>query len=194
MRKAIIKRKTKETKIELKLNLDGQGRNKIKSGIPFFDHMLTLFSQHSLIDLEIVAKGDLKVDYHHTIEDIGLCLGEGLKKALGTKRGINRYGSKILPMDESLISISLDISNRPLLVFNVPLKKKQTKGFDIDLIEEFLQALVSRAGITLHVNLVYGRNSHHIIESIFKTLAKALAEAISLNKRVKGVPSTKGKL
>jgi len=194
MRKAIIKRKTKETKIELKLNLDGQGRNKIKSGIPFFDHMLTLFSQHSLIDLEIVAKGDLKVDYHHTIEDIGLCLGEGLKKALGTKRGINRYGSKILPMDESLISISLDISNRPLLVFNVPLKKKQTKGFDIDLIEEFLQALVSRAGITLHVNLVYGRNSHHIIESIFKTLAKALAEAISLDKRVKGVPSTKGKL
>ena len=193
-RKASVNRVTKETKVNLKLNLDGQGKSRINTGIPFLDHMLTLFSQHSLIDLEIKAMGDLKVDYHHTVEDIGICLGQGLKKALGNKRGINRYGSKILPMDESLTSVSLDISNRSLLVFNVPVKKKQTGGFNIELIEEFLQALVREAGITLHLNLVYGRNFHHIIESIFKTLAKALAEAISINKRVRGIPSSKGKL
>jgi len=194
MRKATINRKTKETKINLKLNLDGEGKGKINTGIPFLDHMLVLLGQHSLIDLEITAKGDLNVDYHHTVEDIGICLGEAFKKALGNKRGINRYSSKILPMDESLTSISLDISNRPLLVFNVPVKKIKIRGFDIDLIEEFLQAFVNHAGITLHVNLIYGRNGHHIVESIFKTLAKALLEAITLNKRIGGVPSSKGNL
>ncbi len=194
MRKAIVNRKTKETKISLKLDLDGQGRSKIDTGIPFLDHMLVLLSQHSLIDLDIDAKGDLKVDFHHTVEDIGICLGEAFKKALGDKKGINRYGSQVLPMDESLTSISLDISNRPLLIFNLPIKKEKIRDFDIGLVEEFLQAFVSQAGITLHVNLIYGKNFHHIVESVFKTLAKVLLEAITINKRVKGIPSTKGRL
>ena len=193
-RKATVERKTKETKISLKLNLDGEGKNRIDSGMPFFDHMLTLFSRHSLIDLEIKAKGDLKVDYHHTVEDIGICLGEAVRKALGNKQGINRFGSKILPMDESLVSVSIDISNRPLLVFNVPLKKEKSGDFNLELVEEFLQALASHARITLHLNLVYGRNFHHVAESIFKTTARTLAEAVSLDKRVKGIPSTKGRL
>ena len=193
-RKASINRATKETKVNLKLNLDGRGKSKISTGIAFFDHMLTLLSSHSLIDLEIKAKGDLKVDYHHTVEDIGICLGQALKKALGDKRGINRFASGILPMDEALSSISLDISNRSLLVFNVPVRKVKAGKFDIELLEEFLQAFVSQAGITLHINLVYGKNSHHIMESIFKTLAKVLAEGVSINKRVKGIPSTKGNL
>lgn len=194
MRKAIVNRKTKETKISLKLDLDGQGRSKIDTGIPFLDHMLVLLSQHSLIDLDIDAKGDLKVDFHHTVEDIGICLGEAFKKALGDKKGINRYGSQVLPMDESLTSVSLDISNRPLLIFNLPIKKEKIRDFDIGLVEEFLQAFVSQAGITLHVNLIYGKNFHHIVESVFKTLAKVLLEAITINKRVKGIPSTKGRL
>lgn len=193
-RRAIVNRVTKETKISLKLNLDGEGKSRIDSGIPFFDHMLTLFSRHSLIDLEIKARGDIKVDYHHTVEDIGICLGEAIRKALGNKQGINRFGSKILPMDESLVSVSIDISNRPLLVFNVPLKGGKSGDFNLELVEEFLQALVSHARITLHLNLVYGRNFHHVAESIFKTLARTLAEAVNLNKRVKGIPSTKGKL
>ncbi len=193
-RKAIVSRVTKETKISLKLNLDGEGKSRIDSSIPFLDHMLTLFSRHSLIDLEIKARGDLKVDYHHTVEDIGICLGEAIRKALGNKQGINRFGSKILPMDEALVSVSIDVSNRPLLVFNVPLKKGKSGDFNLELVEEFLQALASQARITLHLNLVYGRNFHHVAESIFKTLARTLAEAVSLNKRVKGIPSTKGKL
>ena len=193
-RKAIVNRNTKETKISLKLNLNGEGKSRIDSGMPFLDHMLTLFSRHSLIDLEIKARGDLKVDYHHTVEDIGICLGEAIRKALGNKQGINRFGSKILPMDESLVLASIDISNRPLLVFNVTLKERKSGDFNLELVEEFLQALVSHARITLHLNLVYGRNFHHVAESIFKTLARTLAEAVSLNKRVKGIPSTKGKL
>ena len=193
-RKAIVNRVTKETKISLKLNLDGEGKSRIDSSMPFLDHMLTLFSRHSLIDLEIKARGDLQVDYHHTVEDIGICLGEAIRKALGNKQGINRFGSKILPMDEALVSVSIDVSNRPLLVFNVPLKKGKSGNFDLELVEEFLQALASQARITLHLNLVYGRNFHHVAESIFKTLARSLAEAVSLNKRVKGIPSSKGKL
>ncbi|MEA3369069.1 MAG: imidazoleglycerol-phosphate dehydratase HisB [Candidatus Ratteibacteria bacterium] len=193
-RKAIVNRVTKETKISLKLNLDGEGKSRIDSGMPFLDHMLTLFSRHSLVDLEIKARGDLKVDYHHTVEDIGICLGEAIRKALGTKEGINRFGSKILPMDESLVSVSIDISNRPLLVFNVPLKAGKSGDFNLELVEEFLKAFASQARITLHFNLVYGRNFHHVAESIFKTLARTLAEAVSLNKRVKGIPSTKGRL
>ena len=194
-RKAQIIRKTKETDITVSLNLDGQGVYDIKTSIPFLDHMLSLFTKHGLIDLKIKAKGDIEIDYHHTVEDIGICLGDALKKTLGNKKGIKRYGNVTVPMDEAIASVTLDISERPYLVYKVVLpKKSKIKNFDADLVEDFLQAFVSRSGVTLHVAVPYGRNIHHIIEAIFKALGRALSEAMRVDPRIKGVMSTKGRL
>jgi len=194
-RKAKISRKTKETNITLELNLDGSGAHTVSTAIPFFDHMLSLMAKHGLLDLKLKAKGDLDVDYHHTVEDVGLVLGEALKKALGDMKGIRRYGAASVPMDEALAEASIDISGRPYLVYNVALKKRtKIKDFDADLVEDFLHALVTKAQVTLHINVPYGRNNHHMIEAAFKALGRAISEAVELNPRVKGVPSTKGKL
>ena len=194
-RKAQIIRKTKETDITVSLNLDGQGLYDIKTSIPFLDHMLSLFTKHGLIDLKIKAKGDIEIDYNHTVEDIGICLGDALKKTLGNKKGIKRYGNVTVPMDEAIASVTLDISERPYLVYKVVLpKKSKIKNFDADLVEDFLQAFVSRSGVTLHIAVPYGRNIHHIIEAIFKALGRALSEAVRVDPRIKGVMSTKGRL
>ena len=194
-RKAQVIRKTKETDIILNLNLDGKGIYDIRTSIPFLDHMLSLFARHGLFDLKIKAKGDIEIDYHHTVEDIGICLGDALKKALGTKAGIKRYGNATVPMDEAVASAAIDISDRPYLVYKAALpKKSRIKNFDADLVEDFLQAVVSRSGITLHVTAPYGRNIHHIIEAVFKAIARALSDAVRLDPRIKGVMSTKGKL
>jgi imidazoleglycerol-phosphate dehydratase len=195
MRKAIIKRKTKETDITADLALDGKGTYKISTGIPFMDHMLELMTKHGLMDLKLKAKGDLHIDDHHTVEDVGLTIGDALKQALGDMRGIRRYGSASVPMDETLADVALDISGRAYLVFNVCYpKRSKIKAFDVDLVVDFLQAFVSKAGITLHVNVPYGRNTHHMVEAVFKALGRALREAAEKDTRVKGVPSTKGKL
>ena len=194
-RKAQVIRKTKETDIILNLNLDGKGVYDIRTSIPFLDHMLSLFARHGLFDLKIKAKGDIEIDYHHTVEDIGICLGDALKKALGTKAGIKRYGNATVPMDEAVASAAIDISDRPYLVYKAALpKKSRIKNFDADLVEDFLQALVSRSGITMHVTAPYGRNIHHIIEAVFKAIARALSDAVRLDPRIKGVMSTKGRL
>jgi len=194
-RKAQVIRKTKETDIILNLNLDGKGVYDIRTSIPFLDHMLSLFARHGLFDLKIKAKGDIEIDYHHTVEDIGICLGDALKKALGTKAGIKRYGNATVPMDEAVASAAIDISDRPYLVYKAALpKKSKIKNFDADLVEDFLQAVVSRSGITMHVTAPYGRNIHHIIEAVFKAIARALSDAVRLDPRIKGVMSTKGKL
>jgi len=194
-RKAQVIRKTKETDIILNLNLDGKGVYDIRTSIPFLDHMLSLFARHGLFDLKIKAKGDIEIDYHHTVEDIGICLGDALKKALGTKAGIKRYGDATVPMDEAVASAAIDISDRPYLVYKAALpKKSKIKNFDADLVEDFLQAVVSRSGITMHVTAPYGRNIHHIIEAVFKAIARALSDAVRLDPRIKGVMSTKGKL
>jgi len=172
-RKAQVIRKTKETDIILNLNLDGKGVYDIRTSIPFLDHMLSLFARHGLFDLKIKAKGDIEIDYHHTVEDIGICLGDALKKALGTKAGIKRYGNATVPMDEAVASAAIDISDRPYLVYKAALpKKSRIKNFDADLVEDFLQAIVSRSGITMHVTAPYGRNIHHIIEAVFRAIAR----------------------
>jgi imidazoleglycerol-phosphate dehydratase len=195
MRKARIERKTKETQIAAEMKLDGTGSYTIKTPIPFFDHMLTLMCKHGLFDMKLVAKGDVEIDDHHTVEDTGIVLGKILKEALGDMKGINRYGQASVPMDEVLAQVSLDISNRPYLVYNVAFpKKSKLREFEPDLIEDFLQAFAGSAGITLHVNVPYGRNTHHIIEAIFKALGRALKQAVAIDPRVKGVPSTKGSL
>ncbi len=195
MRKASIKRKTKETDISVELNLDGTGRYSIATSIPFLDHMLSLTARHGLMDMKLKAKGDIEIDYHHTVEDIGIVLGQAIKKALGDMQGIRRYGYASVPMDEALASVSLDISGRPYLIYKVSMPKKaKIKNFDPDLVEDFLQAFASNAGITLHVNAPYGRNTHHIVEAVFKALGRALKEAVSLEGRAKGVPSTKGRI
>lgn len=194
-RKAQMTRKTKETDITLILNLDGKGVYDIKTSIPFLDHMLSLFARHGLFDLTIKARGDVDVDYHHTVEDVGICLGDALKKAVGGKAGIKRYGSATVPMDEAIASVTIDISERPYLVYKAALPKKgRIKNFDPDLVEDFLHALVSKSGITLHVSAPYGRNIHHIIEAVFKALGRALREAVTIDPRIKGVMSTKGRL
>lgn len=194
-RKSSIKRKTSETSIKLGFSIDGSGKGKIDSGIPFLDHMLTLFAKHGLFDLNIEATGDLEIDYHHTVEDIGIVLGQAITKAVGEKKGIRRYGSALLPMDETLASVALDISGRPYLVYNVALPKRgRIREFDADLVEDFFQALVNNSGMTLHINLRYGRNIHHIFEAVFKAFGRALDEATTIDNRVSGVPSTKGRL
>ncbi|MDR1145619.1 MAG: imidazoleglycerol-phosphate dehydratase HisB [Verrucomicrobiales bacterium] len=194
MRTSLIKRATKETRIRLQLNLDGQGIARIKTGIGFFDHMLTLFSKHSLIDLTVVADGDLEVDYHHTVEDVGIVLGQALKDAVGDKRGINRYGWAYLPMDETLTRAVVDLSNRFYLEFRVPVARRRAGDFPLQLLEEFFRAVAVNAGMNLHLELLYGRDAHHIAESLFKGFAKALDMACRKDPRVKGLPSTKGRL
>ena len=195
MRKALIKRKTKETDISLDLNLDGRGSYSINTSIPFLDHMLSLTCKHGLFDMKLKAKGDIDIDDHHTVEDIGIVLGKALKQAVGDMKGIARYGQASVPMDEALASVSLDISGRPYFVYKVEFpKKSKLKNFDPDLIEDFLQAFVSSSSITLHITVLYGRNIHHIIEAVFKGLGRALREAVTINPRMKGIPSTKGKL
>jgi imidazoleglycerol-phosphate dehydratase len=195
MRKAKSERRTKETNIKIELSLDGKGEYTIDTSIPFLDHMMSLMCKHGLLDMKLKAKGDTDIDYHHTVEDIGIVFGKTLKQALGDLKGISRYGHASVPMDESLASVSLDISGRPYLVYKVNFpKKSKLKNFEPDLIEDFFQAFVSNAGITLHVGVPYGRNTHHIIEAVFKALGRALRQSISVDPRVKGIPSTKGKL
>ena len=193
-RKAEIKRKTKETDISLRIGLDGSGSPSVKTAIPFFDHMLTLLSHHSRIDLFLRAKGDIGVDAHHTVEDVGICLGDGIRKALGEAKGIQRYGAALIPMDETLVSVALDLSMRPFLAFNVKLKRLRVGNFDLELVEEFFKALSNHAKMTLHINVLYGRNCHHIVEAVFKGVGRALRQAVSLDPRATGIPSTKGVL
>jgi len=193
-RKGEINRKTKETRIALRLDLDGSGEYSIATGIPFFDHMLSLLAMHGFFDLHIEAEGDIGVDFHHTVEDVGICLGDGFKEAIGDGKGVRRYGMAIIPMDETLVSVALDLSMRPHLVYNPGLKKRRVGLFDLDLIEEFYRAFINHGGITLHINTMYGKNSHHIIEAIFKGVGRALDMASSLDQRVTGVMSTKGRL
>lgn len=193
MRKATFERKTKETKIRIELNIDGRGDVDISTPIPFMDHMLKLLAKHSLIDLKIQVKGDVEVDDHHTTEDIGISLGEAFKKALGKKEGIQRFASVSMPMDDALCDVAVDFSGRPFLIFKAKFKTSKG-GFDFTLLEEFFRAFSFNAGLSLHVNMRYGKNNHHISESIFKGVARALLQALTISKRVKGVPSTKGKL
>lgn len=193
-RKADISRKTNETDIEVAVNLDGTGVANIRTGLPFMDHMLTLMAAHGAMDLAIRAQGDIEVDYHHTLEDTGICLGQALRRALGDCAGIHRYASLALPMDEALVSVALDISNRPFLALNLPPAQSASLNFDVQVIKEFMRALVLQAGLTLHVNLVYGENTHHIYEACFKGLGRALRQAVALDERCPGIPSTKGTL
>ena len=190
-RRAEQSRNTTETSVSLSLNLDGTGVSRIETGIPFFDHMLTLFSRHSLIDLELEVSGDVDVDYHHTVEDSGIVLGECLKRALGDKKGIARYGHAYVPMDETLSRVVVDLSNRPWLEFNAPSGSPDAQNFPFSLIEEFFRALSSNLRANVHVEIFYGRDGHHIAESAFKSLARALRVAASRDDRVKGIPSTK---
>ncbi len=194
MRTAQVSRTTSETDIHVKLNLDGSGEREISTGIGFFDHMLDHVARHGLLDLTVRASGDLHVDHHHTVEDVGICFGEALKKALGDKKGIRRYGFAAVPMDEALGSVALDISGRPMLVFTNPLGDRSAGEFLLDLVPVFLQALVDRAGLTLHGSVGNAANPHHAAEAVFKALGRALREAVELDPRVKGVPSTKGVL
>jgi imidazoleglycerol-phosphate dehydratase len=184
-------RKTAETKIDLYINLDGDGSSEIKTGIPFFDHMLTLFSKHGLFDLKISVDGDIDVDFHHTIEDTGIVLGECMREALGTKEGIRRYGCAYLPMDETLARVVVDLSNRPHLEFRAPAGTPSAPNMPFSLVEEFCRALASNLRANIHVEVLYGRDGHHVAEAIFKGLARALREACEKDARVKGIPSTK---
>lgn len=193
-RKAKIARETKETNISLSVNIDGSGDYNISTPIPFLTHMLELMTRHGLFDIMIDAAGDVEVDFHHTVEDVGICLGEVLREALGDKSGIRRYGHAIVPMDEALVEVALDMSGRSHLVFNVDIPVEKTGAFDVELAGEFFQALASNAGMTLHVDLRRGTNSHHCLEAVFKAFGRALDMATSKDERVKGVPSTKGRL
>ena len=194
-RKAKILRKTKETSISAEVNLDGKGYYKIKTQIGFLDHMLEQLSKHSLIDIKLNVKGDTHIDLHHTTEDTGIAIGECIKKALGSGKGIKRYAHALIPMDETLTRVTMDVSNRPYLIWKVKLKVEKLGEMDTELFKEWFQAFSQAAGITLHVENVYGDNSHHIIESCFKGLARSLREAIEVDKRIKNkVPSTKGVL
>jgi imidazoleglycerol-phosphate dehydratase len=193
-RKVELKRKTKETEVVLKLDLDGSGKHSIGTGIPFFDHMLSLLAYHGRVDLTLKAKGDIGVDAHHTVEDVGICLGEGIRKALGDAKGIQRYGMAMIPMDETLVSVAMDFSMRPSLVFHMKLRRSRIGTFDLELVEEFFKALCNHSKVTLHINLLYGKNSHHMVEAIFKGVGRALREAVSFDERSTQVPSTKGVL
>ncbi len=194
MRTANIDRKTNETSISLSLNLDGTGKRSIATGIGFFDHMLDLLAKHALFDLEIKASGDTEVDFHHTVEDVGICLGQAVKEALGDKAGIIRFANVSVPMQEALANVAVDISGRSALVFHVKLAAEKIGEFDTELIQEFLDAFTVNAGLNLHVDVPYGENAHHISEGIFKGLAKALDRAIRIDDRTDDVPSTKGVL
>lgn len=193
-RTATIQRETAETQIVLTLNVDGTGQAEIATGVGFFDHMLTLFAKHGLFDLKVQAKGDLHVDFHHMVEDVGICLGKALAQSLGDKRGITRYGSKTLPMEETLVTSALDLSGRMWFVFRVEFPTEKIGDFDTELVETFWQAVAANALMNLHLVLHYGSNSHHISEALFKGTARALREAITVDPRQPGVPSSKGTL
>ncbi|MDW8801167.1 imidazoleglycerol-phosphate dehydratase HisB [Clostridium sp. A1-XYC3] len=194
IRKTEIFRITSETDVAVEVNLDGEGIYNVDTGIGFFDHMLSLISKHSIIDLNIKAKGDLYVDGHHTVEDVGITLGKCIQKALGDKSGIKRYGTAFVPMDEALAVVSMDISGRPFLVFDGKFNSEKVGKMDSELVEEFFRAFAVNSGITLHIKVLYGKNTHHMIEGIFKAFGRALREAISKDDRIKGVMSTKGSL
>ncbi|HHV97172.1 MAG TPA: imidazoleglycerol-phosphate dehydratase HisB [Clostridiaceae bacterium] len=191
-RKAYIERKTGETDIKLNINIDGEGKSSINTGIGFFDHMLSLFSKHGFFDLEVQAKGDLYVDSHHTIEDVGIVLGQAIKEALRDKRGIKRYGMAYVPMDEALAMVVVDLSGRPFLVFDAEFSAEKIGSLDSQMIEEFFRAVASNAGMTLHVKILYGKNDHHKAEAIFKAFGRALDDAVKIDLRISGVMSTKG--
>jgi len=193
-REAKIHRKTTETDVSIGINLDGTGEGQICTTINFMDHMLNLLARHSLVDLVINGKGDTYIDDHHLVEDIGICLGDALKKSLGDKKGIVRYGSAIVPMDESLCNVVIDISGRPYLIYNVEFKSKKIGKFDYSLIKEFFKSFSDHSGMTLHINLIYGKNSHHIAEAVFKAFALALRKAVTIHGRIEGILSTKGSL
>ncbi|KEI99498.1 imidazoleglycerol-phosphate dehydratase [Clostridium botulinum A2B3 87] len=196
MKESIAKvyRKTGETEIKSEINLYGEGKYDIKTGIGFYDHMLNLMARHGLIDVKLEAKGDLQVDSHHTVEDVGIVLGESFKKALGDKKGIKRYGTSFVPMDEALASVSIDISGRPYIVCDFNFTVDKLGEMDTELVEEFLRALAFNAGITLHARVLYGKNNHHMIEAVFKALGRALREAVDRDEKINGVMSTKGTL
>ena len=194
MRQSAIERKTAETMLSIKLNLDGSGKHNIDTKIGFFDHMLTLLSVHSLIDLDVKCIGDIEVDGHHSVEDSGIVLGDAFMEAIGNRRGIKRYGTFYIPMDESLAMVSLDISNRPYLVYDVGDLAPTIGSFDSELAEEFFRAFAVHAGLTLHIKILHGKNSHHKIEAVFKALGHALREAVEQDSKVQGIPSSKGVL
>jgi imidazoleglycerol-phosphate dehydratase len=194
IRKAILHRKSKETDIRLSLKLDGTGKSRIRTTIPFMDHMLELFAKHGRFDLTVQAQGDTHIDDHHLVEDLGIALGQAIADALGEKKGITRYGNFLLPMDEALSYVALDLSNRPYFVFNVKWTSSQLGKFDGMLLEHFFESVASSARMNLHMALRYGKQPHHIAESLFKGFARALAQGVALDARVKGVPSTKGRL
>ena len=191
---ASIKRNTTETQISMELCLDGQGNSSISTGIAFFDHMLTLFAAHGFFDINLAASGDLDVDSHHTVEDVGLVLGEAVNKALGDRKGIKRYGYAVTPMDDALTSVVIDLSKRPFLVYNVPSGINAASNFDIPIAKEFFRAFSINAGMNLHMNVLYGENQHHILESMFKSAGRALDQASDHDKRIRDVLSTKGSL
>ncbi len=194
VRSARIERETKETTIAVELRLDGDGHSAVETGVGFFDHMLTSLARHGLFGLDVQARGDLHIDPHHTVEDVGICLGKAFLEAVGDAKGMVRYGHALVPMDEALAEAALDFSGRPFLAFNADLPPGRVGEFDIELTEEFLRAFAVNARVTLHVNLRYGKNAHHCIEGIFKAVARALGQATQLDARVQGVPSTKGML
>jgi imidazoleglycerol-phosphate dehydratase len=195
MRKAEITRKTNETEISVSVTLDGTGQHRMASGVGFFDHMLDQLARHALVDMSLAAKGDLHIDDHHTVEDCGIALGQALARALGDKRGVRRYGECSLPMDDAQVRCALDLSGRPFLVWNVPFPTPKIGTFDTELVREFFQALATHAGITLHVDLIHGINSHHIAEAVFKAVARSLRVAVEADPRMAGsIPSTKGTL
>lgn len=193
-RTAKIRRKTSETDIDLALNIDGAGTSSIKTPISFFNHMLELFSKHGLFDLKVRATGDVNVDDHHLVEDVGIVLGQAFKKGLKDKKGIRRYGDSTIPMDEALTTVAVDFSGRPCLIYESKVKSGKIKNFDIELVHEFFQAITNEAGLNLHIHVIKSGNKHHVVESIFKAFAKAMDMATSVDPRIKGIPSTKGKL
>ena len=190
----VVQRKTRESDVRVEINLDGGGDYRVATGIPFFDHMLESFAKHGLFDLQLEAKGDLEVDAHHTVEDVGITLGQAVREALGEASGIRRYGSQVLPMAEAKVEVSLDLSNRPYLVYNVDLANDRIGNFDASLAEDFFYAFSQSAGLDLHVDLRYGRSPHHVVEAIFKGVARALRSAVERDPRVKGLPTVKGAL
>ena len=193
-RKTEVVRKTAETGISIRLNISGAGKHEVSTGIAFFDHMLTLFTVHGFFDLSIDARGDLDIDFHHTVEDVGLVLGDAFNKALGDRKGIKRYGHAVTPMDDAIAAVAVDLSNRPFLVFNVPLTEDKGKSFDLSITKEFFKAFSTRCGMNLHINVMYGENEHHIIESIFKATGRAMDQATMFDERITGVHSSKGAL
>ncbi len=187
-----ISRKTYETDICIKLNLDGMGKSEVDTGIGFFDHMLTLFSKHGLIDLNISCKGDLETDSHHSVEDVGIVLGQAISKALGDKASISRYGSAYVPMDETLARVVIDLSSRPFLYYDIPFTRQELGNMAVEMVEEFFRAVSNNAGITLHIEVLHGTNNHHMAEAVFKAFGRALRQAVIRDEKIIGVPSTKG--